>query len=121
MRAYGDCTNALYEYARVNYNRSAKRMSGQAEPEHEELRQEAYQSEVKARAAIGQVTFLSGSSHLDRALDQVRESIRGLSDAHSPENLASRHRKIQEKLKEVLYEARTELRGKTEKLALPSE
>ncbi|WP_410785950.1 hypothetical protein [Kribbella sp. C-35] len=53
VRVFGECTEALYEYARANFGRARARIQGQPETIREELRQEVYRCEARARSAIG--------------------------------------------------------------------
>ncbi|TDO49661.1 hypothetical protein EV651_12164 [Kribbella sp. VKM Ac-2571] len=75
VRILGECTEALYEYARVNFGRARARIQGQPETIREELRQEVYRCEARARSAIGQAGYLSGSDGLDDDFESAHTAV----------------------------------------------
>ncbi|MFG1909095.1 hypothetical protein [Kribbella sp. NPDC048928] len=109
MRVFGECTEALYEYARANFGRARARIEGQTEAARDVLRQEVYRCEARARAAIGQAVYLSGTDGLDDRFDSVHAAVHDFSKANDQQDLESRHDLIQKELKDVLRKVRKEL------------
>jgi hypothetical protein len=110
VRIFGECTEALYEYERVNFGRARARLRQQPEAERETLRQEVYRFEARARAAIGQAAYLSGSTELEESFESVHKDVHALSEARGYDELTIRHEAIQQKLKNVLHAVQDELR-----------
>src|SRR6266545_15922 len=75
LRAYGDCAATLYEYQRATYSRVKDRLESLPEERREELRQEAYRCNARARSAIGQAAILSGTEGLQEELESVRQAV----------------------------------------------
>jgi triphosphoribosyl-dephospho-CoA synthetase len=111
VRAYGDCAAALYEYERAAYNRAKARLESRTEGEREELRQEAYRANARARSAIGQAAILSEAARVTTGLEDVRSSIGDLARANHPEELRRLHDGIYDSLNSALANARSDLHG----------
>lgn len=75
LRVYGDCADSLYEYSRATYNRAKSRLQSRPEAERDEVRQEAFRCNARARSAIGQAYILTGDRDLEDQLSQVRHDI----------------------------------------------
>jgi hypothetical protein len=110
VRVYGDCAAALYEYERATYSRARARIDGWPDEEREGLRQEAYRCEVRARSAIGQATYLSGTESLDQLFESVREKVGSLNEVADRKELYRRHQNIHDSLRDVLRRVRSEMR-----------
>ena len=111
VRVYGECAETLYEFERANFNRARAHLAARPEEHREMLRQEAYRREARARSAIGQAAFLSGSEGLEDQFESVRAAVHSLSDAANGDDLDRRHQEIQEQLKAVLRNVRSRLKA----------
>ena len=109
LRAYGDCAATLYEYERATYNRVKARLESLPETQREELRQEAYRCNTRARSALGQAAILSGTEHLRQELEAVRESVGDLNEAVDRVDLKRRHDGVSAALDQALGSARSDL------------
>lgn len=109
LRAYGDCAAALYEYERAIYNRVKARLEALPEAQREELRQEAYRCNTRARSALGQAAILSGTERLRQELEAVRESVGDLNEAVDHADLKLRHDGVTEVLDRALGSAHSDL------------
>ncbi len=75
VAGYAELVSALYNYERATYSRVKARLEGRADVDREALREEAWSSNAKARAAIGVIALLSGGADLHTRFDAVRRSV----------------------------------------------
>ncbi|MGW5189533.1 hypothetical protein ACWEOO_09770 [Kribbella sp. NPDC004138] len=109
VRIFGECTEALYEYTRANFGRARARIEGRPEADRDVLRQEVYRCEARARSAIGQAAYLSGTDGLDDRFESVHTAVHAFSQANDQGELERRHDLIQKELKDVLRAVRAEM------------
>lgn len=109
VRTYGECSDSLYEYARATYNRVKARLESRPADQREDLRQEAYRCNARARSAIGQAVILSGNESLQEQLAAARHAIGAMNDATDYDDLRRRQQDVYEMLKDALNVARTDL------------
>ncbi|HEY3507618.1 hypothetical protein [Kribbella sp. NPDC051137] len=109
VRIFGECTEALYEYTRANFGRARARIEGRPESVRETLRQEVYRCEARARSAIGQAVYLSGSNGLDDGFESVHKAVHAFSKAADQGELEHRHQLVQKDLKIILRTVRADL------------
>lgn len=74
VRIYGECASSLYEYERATYNRVKARLASVPHDVREDMRQQAYEFNSRARAAIGQVAILCDEQLRDR-LEEARSAV----------------------------------------------
>lgn len=110
VRAYGDCIAHLNEYERATYNRVKARLASLPEAEREGLRQEAYEWNTRARAAIGQAAVLSDADTARKQLEVVRQAVGELNDALDKDDLKRRRDAIRAALGEALRSVRADLK-----------
>jgi len=109
VRVFGDCADALYEYERATFNRAKARLAGRPADERQDLRQEAYRRNAKARSAIGQAAILTGREELLRQLEAARKAVGKLNGTASEDELTAGHREVYKTLTAALALAREEL------------
>jgi hypothetical protein len=109
VRTYGECSDSLYEYARATYNRVRARLESQPDDYREELRQEAYRCNARARSAIGQTVILTRNESLQERLAAARHAISEMNDATDYGDLRRRQQDVYETLKDALNIARADL------------
>ena len=109
VRVYGECSESLFEYARANFNRAKTRIAGQPEEEHEQLRQEAYRCNARARSAIGQAAILTGQEALEERLSNARHAIGSFNDTKELDELKERQHQVHGEIKAALEVARRDL------------
>ena len=109
LRVYGDCSGSLYEYARATFNRVAARIDSLPEASRQDLRQEAYRSNARARSAIGQVAIVSGDELLRQELESARELIGELNRSKDRADLKRRSENAYEAVSRALDRARSDL------------
>lgn len=107
IQAYGDCAEALFEYHRATFNRVKARL--EERPDRDELRQEAYRSNSRARSAIGRIAILSKEADLRHSLTAIRESIGDLNNATDVADLKVQHKSILHCLTQAFDRARADL------------
>lgn len=109
VRVYGDGVADMYEFERATYDRVKAWLEALPEKHREELRQEAYRCNARARSAIGRVAMLSESNGLREGLESARRAIGDLNEVGDYEELRGQHDGIYEALGHVLATARAEL------------
>lgn len=109
LRVYGDCADALYEYARATYNRKKSQLEGRPESQRDGIRQEAFRWNARSRSAIGQTYILTGDRELENELSQVRNAIGGLNDVTTETDLKRGQKEVYERLNRALGAARRHL------------
>ena len=109
LRAFGECSESLYEYHRAAFNRVKARLSNLPHTDRDLLRQDAYRANTRARAAIGQVAILSQSIELRNRLEQARGRIGELAQAEEGPDLARRSSSALELISESLEQAQEDL------------
>lgn len=109
LRVYGECADSLFEYSRATYNRAKLRLKGQPESEHDEVRQEAFRCNARARSAIGQAYILTGDRDLEEQLSRVRHDIGEFNGVTTEADLKRLQRETYKELKEALERARRHL------------
>jgi hypothetical protein len=98
----------MYEYERATYNRVKARFAGQQHSIREELRQEAYHCNARARATIGQVAILCDEAVRDQ-LEDARKAIGRYNHADTEPDLRHRHDAVRDGLEAALRLARGDL------------
>ena len=106
---YGELVSALYDYERATYSRVKARLEGRADVDRESLRQEAWSSNAKARAAIGVVALLSGRADLHTRFDAVRRSVGDLNQATNVSDLRAQYDSINVELADVIVQAKADV------------
>lgn len=109
LRVYGDCADGLYEYSRATYNRVKSRLENRPEAQRDEVKQEAFRWNAKARSAIGQAYILTGDRELEQELSKTRNAIGELNDVTTGDELKRLQKTIYEQLNRALGEARRQL------------
>lgn len=109
LRAYGGCSDSLYEYIRATFNRVTARINSRPEVERETLRQEAYRCNARARSAIAQVAIISGDESLHQTLNAARKSIGGLNKLETRADLKRESASVYRDLNAALDRARADL------------
>jgi hypothetical protein len=108
VRIYGDCADALYEYARATYNRVKARLES-PDDNREGLRQEAYRANARARSVIGQAAIMTGSESLGERLAAARNAIGEMNGATNHADLVRRQDGAFKTLNDALGNARSDL------------
>jgi len=109
LRAYGICSDSLYEYMRATFNRATARMNSLPETERETLRQEAYRCNARARSAIAQVAIISGDESLRQTLNAARKAIGRLNQLENRADLKLQSASVYRDLNAALDLARADL------------
>jgi len=108
VRIYGECADSLYEFARATYNRVKARLKS-PDDDREELRQEAYRCNARARSAIGQASILTGSESVGEQLAAARNAIGEMHEASDRADLSRRQENVFQRLNQALGIARADL------------
>lgn len=103
---YGKCVETLSEYRRATHNRVKARIDNQPDTDREELRQQAYSANAKARAAIGEAAIVSGTATTVDGLEAVRVRIGDLNTVDDMGQLTERTAELDKQLELALGDVR---------------
>lgn len=107
--SFGELVGALYEYERATYNRVKARIERKPRRGREPLRQDAWSSNARVRAAIGVVALLSARHELHPKFDVIRERIGDLNQVRTLKQLKDSHEAVYDALDTVLSLAKADL------------
>lgn len=102
VRVFGLCVDALSEHRRATHNRVKTRIEGPAGRDRDAIRQDAYQSNARARAAIGQAAIITGTPEIVVGLEAVRVKIQGLNSVKNKTDLDTRADELDIELERAL-------------------
>lgn len=100
------CVDALSEHRRATHNRVKTRIEEPPGRDREPVRQDAYQSNAHARAAIGQAAIITGTPEIVAGLEAVRVKIQGLNSVNKKTDLDARIKELDLELERALESVR---------------